>query len=111
MKPSRVARCLGGALIMLIAFGAQAQIGSGVLATPRGARDTNRQLEFTVSRALNHTGGLNASGIGVRAHDGRVTLTGSVPEQSQLALALRTAQRVQGVRSVQSQLTVRPAGR
>lgn len=111
MKMTRAARWTGGALIALMAFGAQAQPGSGVLATPGGARDMNRQLEYAVSRSLSRTSGLDATGIAVRAHDGRVTLQGRVPDQSQAALALRTAQRVQGVRSVQSQLVVRASGR
>jgi hyperosmotically inducible periplasmic protein len=111
MKASRAARLVIGVFVALTSFGVQAQLGSGALATPNAARDANRQLESAVLRNLHHTGGLNASGIRVWARDGSVTLQGSVPEQSQLALAMRAAQRVQGVRSVHSQLVVRPAGR
>jgi hyperosmotically inducible periplasmic protein len=111
MKASRAAQCVIGVVIALTVFGAQAQPGSGVFPTPNAPREANRQLESTVLRTLHHTGGLNASGISVWARDGRVTLQGSVPEHAQLALALRAAQRVQGVRSVQNQLVVRPAGR
>jgi hyperosmotically inducible periplasmic protein len=114
MKASRAGRWCAAAFVAfvaLMALNAQAQLGSGVFPAPNAARDPNRQLESTVLRALHHTGGLNASSITVWSRDGRVTLQGSVPERSQLDLALRTAQRVQGVRSVHSQLVVRPAGR
>jgi hyperosmotically inducible periplasmic protein len=111
MKASRVAQCVIAVCVALTSVGAQAQLGSGVFPTPNAARDANRQLESTVLRTLHHTHGLNASRISVFARDGRVTLQGSVPEQSQTALALRAAQRVHGVRSVQNQLVVRPAGR
>ncbi|MDR3101192.1 MAG: BON domain-containing protein [Paraburkholderia sp.] len=120
MKSDHAARYIGGALIALMAFGANAQ-GSGVAAsapaasaTPGeskgAARAANRLLQKEVLRALTHTKGLNASGIAVRARDGAVALQGWVPEQSQLQLALRTAQGVPGVVSVSNQLTVRPVG-
>jgi osmotically-inducible protein OsmY len=120
MKSNHVARCIGGVLIALMAFGANAQGGGATASTPAAsaapgesksaARAANRQLEKKVRRALAHMKGLNASGIAVRARDGAVTLQGWVPEQSQLQLALRTAQGVPGVVSVNDQLTIRPVG-
>ncbi|MCC8392874.1 BON domain-containing protein [Paraburkholderia sp. MMS20-SJTR3] len=120
MKSDRAARYIGGALIALMAFGAYAQGGSELASTPaasaapgesKGARRAaNRLLQNKVRRALAHEKGLNASGIAVRARDGAVALQGWVPEQSQLQLALRTAQGVPGVVSVSNQLTIRPVG-
>jgi hyperosmotically inducible protein len=117
MKSSRIARCLGGALIALIAFGAHAQGGTPASAPAASApadakaeRAANRQLQKKVRQALAHTKGLSASGIAVRARDGVVTLQGWVPTQSQTTLALRTAQGVPGVTSVINQLIVRPVG-
>ncbi|MGF6920072.1 BON domain-containing protein [Paraburkholderia sp. 40] len=120
MRSNRAARYIGGALIALIAFGANAQGGGATASTPAASaasdqsksatRAANRQLQKKVRRALAHTKGLNASGIAVRANDGALTLQGWVPEQSQLQLALRTAQGVPGVVSVNNQLTIRPVG-
>jgi hyperosmotically inducible periplasmic protein len=116
MKSNRAARYIGGALIALMALGANAQGGGATASTPAASesksatRAANRQLQKEVRRALAHTKGLNASGIAVRARDGAVTLQGWVPEQSQLQLALRTAQGVPGVVSVNNQLTIRPVG-
>jgi osmotically-inducible protein OsmY len=120
MKTNRVARCIGSALIALMAIGANAQGGSATASTPAAsttpgesksaARAANRQLQKKVRRALVHVRGLNASGIAVRARGGAVTLQGWVPEQSQVQLALSTAQGVPGVVSVSNQLTIRPVG-
>ena len=118
MKFSRGARCIGGALVALIALGAHAQGGGAVASTPAASaatdasatRAADRQLQKTVRRALAHTKGLAASGIAVRARAGVVTLQGWVPDGSQLQLAQHVAQGVPGVKSVNNQLTVRPVG-
>src|SRR5579864_2142619 len=118
MQSIQVARYIGIALVTLMALNAHAQGGSEAASTPiasaapgaSAARAANRQLQKTVRRALTRTKGLAASGIAVRARDGVVTLQGWVPEQSQVALALRTAQDVPGVTSVNNQLMVRPVG-
>ncbi|MGF6610798.1 hyperosmotically inducible protein [Paraburkholderia sp. WSM4175] len=120
MKSNRAARYIGGALLALVVFGANAKGASATASTPAAsaasgesksaARAANRELQKKVRRALAHTKGLNASGIAVRAHDGTLTLQGWVPEQSQIRLALRTAQGVPGVVSVNNQLTIRPVG-
>jgi len=67
-------------------------------------------LQKSVRRALAHANDLRASGIAVRAKDGVVTPQGWVPEQAQVAIAVRTTQDVAGVKSVNDQLIVRPVG-
>jgi osmotically-inducible protein OsmY len=59
-----------------------------------------------VRRALSRTPGLNPSGIHVRSRNAAVTLTGRVPQRSQIARASSTARSVRGVRSVSNRLTV-----
>ncbi|CAB3799534.1 hypothetical protein LMG28614_04987 [Paraburkholderia ultramafica] len=118
MKSILVARYIGGALVALTALTAYAQGGSEAASAPlasaapgsSAARTANRQLQKQVRRALAHTKGLATSGIAVRARDGVVTLQGWVPAQSQVALALSTAQGVPGVTAVNNQLIVRPVG-
>ncbi|MFC4704912.1 MULTISPECIES: BON domain-containing protein [Paraburkholderia] len=118
MKIGRVSRFACGALVALIALGAHAQGGGAAPSTPiastaSGAsakRAADKLLRKAVQRALARTKGLAASGIAVRARDGAVVLGGWVPEQSQVQLALRTAQGMPGVTSVSNQLLVRPVG-
>jgi hyperosmotically inducible periplasmic protein len=120
MKTNQAARYIGGTLIALMAFGANAQDGGATASTPSAstapgesksaARAANRQLEKKVRHALTQTKSLNAAGIAVHARDGAITLQGWAPDQSQLQLALRTVQGVPGVVSVNNQLTIRPLG-
>ncbi|CAD6561444.1 hypothetical protein LMG27952_07460 [Paraburkholderia hiiakae] len=62
-----------------------------------------------VRRAFTRTTGLNFANIHVTAHEGVVSLTGSVPHHSQIARAGDAAGSVRGVTSVSNHLTVRTA--
>jgi osmotically-inducible protein OsmY len=59
-----------------------------------------------VNAALMADDQLKATQIDVRAEDGRVTLTGMAPDASSLARAGSLVQAIDGVRSVDNQLTV-----
>ncbi|WP_408323449.1 BON domain-containing protein [Paraburkholderia strydomiana] len=68
---------------------------------------TDSQLVRDVRRAFTRTTGLNSASIHVQARHGVVTLTGSVPQRSQIQRAGNAARSVRGVRSVTNRLTVR----
>lgn len=67
---------------------------------------TNEELRTDVSAELTWEPGIDASPIRVAAHDGVVTLTGSVPHHSSRLLAERAARRVVGVRAVVNDIVV-----
>ncbi|RZF29735.1 BON domain-containing protein [Paraburkholderia sp. UYCP14C] len=69
----------------------------------------NKQLVRDIRRAFRNarSQGLRASNITVRANDGVVTLTGSVPAPEQVDLATNIAKGVPGVQSVTSRVAVR----
>jgi hypothetical protein len=73
----------------------------------RGPSDST--LVRNVRRAFTRTTGLNASNIHVQAHDGVISLTGSVPQELQIERAGSAAKSVSGVRDVSNKLTVRTA--
>lgn len=75
--------------------------------TPRAA---NRKLVKRVSEVLDRTKGLDSSRIMVTAHDGIVTLSGSIPDSSQAMLAASSAQTVDGVQAVRNQLRITTQG-
>ncbi|WP_395064445.1 BON domain-containing protein [Paraburkholderia silvatlantica] len=82
-----------------------AQTGAVAASTQRGRSDT--MLAGDVRRALVRTPGLNSMNIQVRVRSGIVTLTGSVPQHSQIARAGNAARSVRGVRAVTNRLTLR----
>jgi osmotically-inducible protein OsmY len=74
-------------------------------ASARFARIANRQLSKKVSQAISKAG-IPTSKISVIAKQGKVTLTGSVPNPDQIAQAGEVAKGVPGVVSVNDELTV-----
>ncbi|MCC8395673.1 BON domain-containing protein [Paraburkholderia sp. MMS20-SJTR3] len=72
-------------------------------------RTANRQLARDVRRAFRaaKNQGLRASNVTVRASNGVVTLTGSVPTAEQVELAASVAKGVSGVQSVINRVAVR----
>ena len=64
-------------------------------------------LSEQVRAALVKAPNLDVSNILVNAQDGKVVLTGTAPDESQIAVASETAKSVKGVASVENQLTVR----
>lgn len=117
MKAVQFIKLVSGAAIILGCLDAQAQPQPGVPAqtasnpaqAEKDTRAANRQLVKDVRRALKdaRNQGLRFRNITVRANNGVVTLTGSVPEASQIDLAINTAKGVPGVESVNSRLAVR----
>ena len=73
-------------------------------APEKTARAANRALSKQVLKALAHTSRLDSSGIFVKASDGNVTLSGTVTDTAQIPLAVETARRVDGVKSVRDTL-------
>ncbi|WP_080427308.1 BON domain-containing protein [Burkholderia ubonensis] len=72
----------------------------------RARRKMNRQLVRRVAAALARTRGLDSSRILIRASDGTVTLSGSVPDNVQIPLAVNAAQQVAGVTALRNQLRI-----
>ncbi|MFM0715432.1 BON domain-containing protein [Paraburkholderia strydomiana] len=115
MKVVQFIKRVGGAVIVLACLDAQAQPASSAQAASypvqvtKDAKAANRQLARDVRRALKEARhrGLRFRNITVRANDGVVSLSGSVPEASQVDLAIDTAKGVPGVQSVNSRLAVR----
>ncbi|MBL8097343.1 MAG: BON domain-containing protein [Anaerolineales bacterium] len=68
---------------------------------------TNSQLQRDVQEELNWEPSVTATGIGVSAKDGVITLTGSVPSYYEKAVAERVVGRVAGVQGIAEELSVR----
>lgn len=69
--------------------------------------DTDVRLRNSVVKQLDWDPEVDASGIGVAAQEGVVTLTGSVPTCADKLGAERGAKTVRGVRGVFNHITVR----
>ncbi|TDN61321.1 BON domain-containing protein [Paraburkholderia sp. BL10I2N1] len=123
MKAIHAIKVAGSTLLIAASVHAYAQSSEAAPAAPATASTThaartqyksmkaaNRALQRQVRTALSRTRGVTVSNITVRAVDGAVTLQGSVPEQSQIDLAVEAAKGVQGVKSVRSALSIRPVG-
>ncbi|KGB93909.1 MULTISPECIES: BON domain-containing protein [Burkholderia] len=72
----------------------------------RARRKANRQLVKRVAAVLARTRGLDSSRILIRASDGTVTLSGTVPDNMQIPLAVNAAQQVAGVTVLRNQLRI-----
>src|SRR5262249_7968980 len=72
----------------------------------KAVKQANRRLARDVRRALAKAQGFDVSNVFVRARDGNVTLTGTVPESGQVARAAEIAQGVAGVKSVSNKATL-----
>ncbi|RQR71613.1 BON domain-containing protein [Burkholderia sp. Bp9012] len=88
------------------ATGAAGASSAAGTTSPNLSKSTDRKLTRRVATALGRTRGLNATRIIVKTRDGRVTLSGSVPDNGQIPLAVNAAQGVEGVKSVQSALRI-----
>ncbi|CAG9243472.1 BON domain-containing protein [Paraburkholderia unamae] len=106
-----IAAIAGGASSAIAQTGAQAgaQTGAGMQTVaassspPRSRSDS--ALIRDVRRALGRVPEMDDSGIRITAHQGVVTLTGSVPETWQISRAANAARSVHGVTGVQNRLT------
>jgi osmotically-inducible protein OsmY len=66
----------------------------------------DRQLSEQVRAALAKAQNVEVSNIFVVAHEGKVILTGTAQDESQIALASQVAKSVKGVESVSNRLTI-----
>lgn len=120
MKTNGVSRILGAMTVVVMAIcansahaqtpggtpsEASAQNPSVTTRAPQNRSDST--LVRDVRRAFTRTTGLNSANIHVQARHGVVTLTGTVPQRSQIQRAGNAARSVRGVRSVSNRLTVR----
>ncbi len=100
-------------LALLVSGGAFAQASDATSAAPAaqsGQPPSNHNLTRAVQHALAKTKGLNSTHIAVRAHNGAVSLSGTVPEAGQIDQAGTVAQGVPGVSSVKNLLSVHEEG-
>jgi hyperosmotically inducible protein len=120
MKTNGTGRILGAMVAVTLATcatyaSAQTPGGMPAQSQPIAAQQnrSDTQLVRDVRRAFTRATGLNSAAIHVNARHGVVTLTGTVPQRSQIERAGNAARSVRGVRSVSNRLTVRtrrPAG-
>jgi len=108
MKAVDMLKALGVVLCVAVASSAYAQSSDAMAApaattNPTTAKKVNRKLGLDVRRALSH-----AQGIDVRARNGAVVLSGSVPDGDQIPKAEEVAKGVPGVTSVSNKLTLAP---
>ncbi len=71
-----------------------------------GAKMRDMAVTTKAKAALVGASGLDSGDVHVSTRNGRVTLTGSVPDAAQKPLAEAAVKGVDGVRSVQDQLTI-----
>ncbi|WP_436207964.1 BON domain-containing protein [Caballeronia sp. LjRoot31] len=79
---------------------------SSNVASGKATNAANRALGRKVRQALAKSQGVNVSNVVVRARGGAVTLTGSVPDSTQIDKANEAAKGVAGVKSVENKLTI-----
>jgi hyperosmotically inducible protein len=112
MKTVGCLKTLGSVVAMVVACSVYAQTNApatdtaSAAAAVKAGKAANHQLGRKVRAALTKTQGLDVSNIAVRARGGAVTLTGSVPDESQIEAAGTAAKGVAGVTSVSNKLTV-----
>jgi hyperosmotically inducible periplasmic protein len=78
--------------------------------TAKEMRKANRLMSKRVRQALVKVKGLDSSAIVVIAKGDKITLGGSVPDASQIPLAVNAAQGVQGVSDVRNTLSIKQPG-
>jgi osmotically-inducible protein OsmY len=125
MKSVQALKVAASAMLVAVSLNVYAQDASAPAATTtpdarqqlqqsrsqyRTVRAANRALARKVRGALARARGVTVSKIVVRAKDGAITLTGSVPQQQEIDRATEVAKGVDGVTSVKNQLTIRPVG-
>jgi osmotically-inducible protein OsmY len=83
--------------------------GVDPLTKERSAMSIDRELQECILTALEFEPGVDAAGVGVTAHHGVVTLTGSVKTPFEKWAAERAASDVPGVRALANDIQVLPA--
>ncbi|WP_321908289.1 MULTISPECIES: BON domain-containing protein [unclassified Paraburkholderia] len=79
-------------------------------AAHKAEKAADRKLAATVRKAVTKEGDVPMANVVVLAKSGVVTLTGTVPDTTQIAAAQQHAQDVEGVSQVVNRLTVRTPG-
>jgi osmotically-inducible protein OsmY len=79
-------------------------------AEKNATKKTDRKLGNDVRKALSKAQGFDVSNVFVKARNGAVTLTGSVPDGSQISQAEEVAKGVAGVKSVSNKITLGTQG-
>jgi hyperosmotically inducible protein len=115
MKAIDILKALGVAVAVAVASSAYAQssdtmAASGAMAAPstnaKAVKKADRKLGLAVRKALAKAQGFDVSNVYVRARGGAVTLTGTVPDASQISQAEDVAKSVPGVKSVSNKITL-----
>jgi hyperosmotically inducible protein len=86
------------------------QAAPGSVPSAKSIRAANRQLAKAVRRALVKVKGLDSGNIVVVAKGGTVLLGGSVPDASQIELAVSSTKGVNGVVAVNNSLSIKALG-
>jgi osmotically-inducible protein OsmY len=119
MKAVDMLKALGVVMCVAVASSAYAQSSDAMATTDSAAtakaeknatKKTDRKLGNDVRKALAKAQGFDVSNVSVKARSGAVTLTGSVPDGSQISQAEEVAKGVAGVKSVSNKLTLRTQG-
>jgi hyperosmotically inducible periplasmic protein len=112
MKLIKTQAVLCATLALVMSGSVLAQASDAMTAAPAAtsAHAGNHQLTRAVQRAFAKTKGLNSTHIAVRAHNGEVSLSGTVPDTDQIDKATHVAQGVAGVSSVRNLLSVHEEG-
>jgi hyperosmotically inducible protein len=107
---------------LLLALGANtavhAQTASNAVATPQATskvskkqiRKMNWRTERSVRNAFSSTHNLDSSHITILVRSGKVFLEGTVPDESQIPLAMHVAERAEDGKAVTNNLTVQVLG-
>jgi hyperosmotically inducible periplasmic protein len=65
-------------------------------ASRKAMKAADRKLAYAVRKRIEHVKGLDATHIAIVAHNGNVTLTGTVPQDEQVDMAVECAKAVPG---------------
>jgi osmotically-inducible protein OsmY len=115
MKAVDMLKALGVVVCVAVASSAYAQSSDATTTTDSAAtakaqksatKKTDRKLGLDVRKALGKAQGFDVSNVFVRARGGAVTLTGTVPDGSQIGQAEEVAKGVAGVTSVSNKITL-----
>jgi hyperosmotically inducible periplasmic protein len=110
MKAIDILKVLGVVVSVAVASSVYAQdtTSSGAMAAPstKSVKKADRKLGLDVRKALAHAQGFDVSNVFVRARGGAVTLSGTVPDSSQIGQAEEVAKTVPGVTSVTNKITL-----
>jgi hyperosmotically inducible protein len=114
MRLNRIptAICVTAAFALFASGAVLAQASDTATATSadQPVHSSNHKLTRAVQHAFARTRGLNSTHIAVRATNGVVSLSGTVPSVDQVAKAESVAQGVPGVVAVKSLLSVHDEG-